>query len=79
MKNIILFGSAIAILFKPDSSNMNYLIDTEFTLIDKSLDQSFEQAHEQTSTENDTNTPGFSLFVALSVLLITVYLIQKKK
>lgn len=107
--------SAIAILYKSDPSNMNYLIDTEFTVIDKSLDQSFEQTLEQTlrqtpeqtpdqtsdqtseqtpdqtsdqtfeqtpdqtSTENDANLPGFSLFAALSVLLITVYLIQKKK
>lgn len=31
------------------------------------------------ATENDTNIPGFSLFAALSVLLITVYLIHKKK
>jgi hypothetical protein len=99
--------SAIAILYKSDPSNMNYLIDTEFTVIDKSMDQSFEQTLEQTprqtseqtpeqtsdqtseqtseqtpdqtSTENDINLPGFSLFAALSVLLIIVHMKQKKK
>ena len=95
--------NAIAILYQSDPSNMNYLIDSEFTVVDKTLDQSFEQTLEQTSrqtpeqtpeqaseqaseqtpdqtsTENDTNIPGFSLFAALSVLLITVYLIHKKK
>jgi len=35
-------------------------------------------ADDQTSTENDTNIPGFSLFTALSVLLIIVYMKQKK-
>lgn len=98
--------SVIAILYQSDPSNMNYLIDTEFTVIDKSLDQSFEQTLEQiprqtpeqtpeqtsgqtpdqtseqipeTSTENDTNIPGYSLFAALSVLLIIVYMKQKKR
>ena len=103
----VVVKNAIAILFKSNPSNMNYLIDTEFTVVDKTLDQSFEQTleeasmqtseqtpvqtpkqtseqtlkqtPEQTSTENDTNIPGFSLFATLSVLLITVYLIQKKK
>jgi hypothetical protein len=90
---------AVTILYQSDPLNMNYLIDTEFTAVDKSMDQSFEQTLEQTlrqtpeqtpdqtseqtpdqtSTENNTNLPGFSLFAALSVILITVYLIQKKK
>ena len=49
--------SAIAILYKSDPSNMNYLIDTEFTVIDKSLDQSFEHALEQTLRQTPEQTP----------------------
>ncbi len=63
-------------------SDMNYLIDTEFTVVDKSLDQSFEQTPEETPEEteadNKTETPGFSLFAGLLVLLIQVQLMRKK-
>jgi hypothetical protein len=66
MKNIILFGSVI----------VAFLILTGSAAADN---QTFEQTPDQTSTENDTNLPGFSLFAALSVLLIIVHMKQKKK
>jgi hypothetical protein len=65
MKNIILFGSVI----------VAFLILTGSAAADN---QTSEQTPEQTSTENDTNLPGFSLFAALSVLLIIVHMKQKK-
>ena len=65
-----------------NSSNMNYLIDTEFTVVDKSMEQSFEQTPEETpeeiETDNNTDIPGFCLFAGLLILLIQVQLMRKK-
>jgi len=59
-------------------SDLNYLIDNEFTVVDKSMEQSFEQTPEETETENKTDIPGLSLFAGLLVLLIQVQLMRKK-
>lgn len=55
-------------------SDLNYLIDNEFTVVDKSM----EQRPEETETENKTDIPGLSLFAGLLVLLIQVQLMRKK-
>lgn len=77
--NVVLDVSGSPMQSNP--SNLNYLIDTEFTVVDKSMEQSFEQTSEETPEEteadNKTETPGFCLFAGLLVLLIQVQLMRK--
>ncbi len=78
--NVVLDVSGSPMQSNP--SNLNYLIDTEFTVVDKSMEQSFEQTSEETPEEteadNKTDIPGFCLFAGLLVLLIQVQLMRKK-
>ena len=78
--NVVLDASGSPIQSNP--SDLNYLIDTEFTVVDKSMEQSFEQTSEETPEEteadNKTDIPGFCLFAGLLVLLIQVQLMRKK-